>query len=325
MREIRESDEEEQDGGDDGYVASFGPWSVFANLEAEWFDQSRPSYANERGFDGDRVRGTIGADYRMTSKSHIGLMLHYEDFSTKFDEELPGTGFAPTGEAGSIKAETISATVFANFSLSDAAWLDASAGLGWSDNVFRRNALFQPSTRRFTLPVQTRGTADGKQFFASLGMGYDFYSGALSIGPYVRGRYVRSTVDAYAEEDLSGTGLQLAVGKQKAVSLASVLGVQMAYPVSTSFGVVLPQARFEYEHEFKDDARTTLTSFVNDPRGTVFFPVTSDAPDRNYFTAGVGLVFVLPNGVMPFVDYEALLGYRNFDRHRVTAGLRLEF
>ena len=31
-----------------------------------------------------------------------------------------------------------------------------------------------------------------------------------------------------------------------------------------------------------------------------------------------------PNGIMPFIDYEALLGYSNFDRHRVTAGIRFE-
>jgi outer membrane autotransporter protein len=325
MRDLRDEEEDEQTGGDDGYVASFGPWSVFANIEAEWFNQDRLAYANERGFDGDRVRGTIGADYRVNAKTHIGLMLHYEDYKSDFDDELPGNNFAPSGSAGSIKSETISATLFANASLSENAWLDAAVGLGWSDNVFRRNALFQPSTRAFTLPVQTRGDADGKQFFASMGMGYDFYDGALAIGPYVRARYVRSTIDAYAEQDLSGSALQLAVDKQKATSLTSVLGVQASYAISTGSGVVLPQVRFEFEHEYEDDARTTLTSFVNDPRGTVFFPVTSDAPDRNYFNVGTGLVFVLPNGVMPFVDYEVLLGYRNFDRHRVTAGLRLEF
>ena len=150
-------------------------------------------------------------------------------------------------------------------------------------------------------------------------------TGALSIGPYIRGRYVRSKIDGYVEEDLSSSALQLAVGRQKATSLTSVLGTQLSYPISTSWGVIMPQARFEYEHEFEDDPRTTLTSFVNDPRGTAFFGVTTDAPDRNYFNAAAGLVMILPNGIMPYIDYEALLGYRNFDRHRLTVGLRLEF
>ena len=34
-----------------------------------------------------------------------------------------------------------------------------------------------------------------------------------SIGPYVRGRYTHSEVDAYSETDLNNTGLAMNVGK----------------------------------------------------------------------------------------------------------------
>lgn len=310
-------------GASSGTIASFGPWGVFANFEGEWFDQSRQPNANERGFDGKRYRGTLGADYRLGAGSHLGLMLSYEDYKSTFDKELSGVNFDPGANAGGVKSNTIAATAFASFALSESGWLDAAAGYAWSDNTFRRNAIFQPSTRTLTRAVDATASADGKQYFVSLGAGFDLAAGPVSVGPYLRGRYVRSDIDGYAETDRNGTGLQLTVEKQKATSLTTVIGASASYAIGTSWGVILPQARLEYEHEFKDDARATITRFALDPN-SVPFAVVTDRPDRNYFNAGLGLLFVLPNGVMPFVDYEALLGYRNFDRQRVTVGIRLE-
>lgn len=310
-------------GADSGTIASFGPWGIFANVEGEWFDQSRRPNANERGFDGKRYRGTVGVDYRLGAGSHLGAMLSYEDYKSTFDTELPGVGFNPAADAGGVKADTIAATVFASFSLAEKAWFDVSAGYAWSDNDFRRNAVFQPSTRTLTRDVRATGSADGEQYFIAVGAGIDLSDGPVSFGPYVRGRYVKSKIDSYVESDAANSGLQLEVEEQEATSLTAVVGASASYAISASWGVIVPQARFEYEHEFDDDSRATITRFALDPNN-VPFAVVTDAPDRNYFNAGLGLLFVLPNGVMPFVDYEALLGYRNFDRHRVTVGLRLE-
>jgi uncharacterized protein YhjY with autotransporter beta-barrel domain len=323
LEALRDEDNGEP-GADTGKIAGFGPWSVFANFEAEWFEQDRQPYANERAYDGDRYRGTIGVDYRLNSGSHIGLSLSYEDYSSSFVADLPGNNFVPQANGGGVKNEAIAATVFASFALGENAWVDASAGIGWTDYDFRRNATFQESSRTIAqTDVNATGSADGKQYFASLGLGYDYSAGALSIGPYARARWTRSTIDAYTETDTNGSGLALNVSKQRANSFAGVLGVNLSHAIGASWGVIVPQARFEYEHEFDDDAATTFTSFVLDSANTQF-AVVNDAPDRDYFNAGIGLLFVLPNGVMPFIDYEALLGYSNFDRHRITAGIRFE-
>lgn len=306
-------------------IASFGPWSVFTTIEGEWFDQSRRAFDNERGFDGDRVRGSVGADRRIGRTGHIGAMISYETYKLTFDREPAAMGFIPLANAGSHRAETISGTAFATFELGGGGWIDVSAGYGTSDNDFRRNAIFQPSTRRTAVNVNTRGSADGDQIFASIGAGYDFSHGSWSVGPYLRGRYVRSEIDAYAETDIGPlSGLAIEVPQQKATSLAAILGLRSTYAIGTRWGVIVPQARAEYEHEFEDDARTTSVQFVLDPRN-VGLPVTSDAPDRDHFNVGAGLLFVLPHGISPFIDYEALLGYAGFDRHRVAAGLRIEF
>jgi uncharacterized protein with beta-barrel porin domain len=311
-------------GADAGTVAAFGPWSIFGSVEGEWFDQSRPAFANERGFDGKRYRATIGLDRRLSAASLIGIMLGYDDYSSEFDADRAGTAFTPQGDAGSVDSKDFTVTIFGSVALASSLWLDASAGIGFSDYDFRRNAQFQESSR--TVPqtnVRTRGSANGREYFASVGAGYDLADGAFSFGPYVRGRFTRTRIDRYTEEDLGGSGLAMNVSASRATSLTSIMGGRASYAISTSWGVIVPQARFEYEHEFEDDPRATATSFVLDAAGNQF-RVASDSPDRNYFNAGASLLFVLPNGWMPFVDYEGLIGYSDFKRHRVTAGLRVE-
>lgn len=96
-------------------------------------------------------------------------------------------------------------------------------------------------------------------------------------------------------------------------------GLRVSYSIGTRWGVLVPQGRLEWEHEFDKDALTTNTTFLLDSNGNPF-TLTGDDPDRNYFNLGLSLVAILPNGLMPFIDYEGLLGYDDLDRHRITAG-----
>ncbi len=305
--------------------SAFNGVGVFASLQGEDFNQDRAQFANERGFDGRAYRFSAGVDRRLASGAVIGLSLSYGNYSSDFDPNRAGNAFIPLPDAGGVDVEDLTLTGYAGLTLSPGVWLDASAGIGFSDYDFRRNAIFQASTRNIPQTnILARGSADGRQYHAALGLGYDAAFGANSLGAYVRGRVVHTRIDSYAERDPANTGLALNIGASRGTSVVSIVGVRASRAISASWGVVVPQARFEYEHEFDDDPRPTATRLQAD-RGNTTFLVTNDAPDRDAFNAGVGLLFVLPNGWMPYVDYEALIGYRDFDRYRLTAGLRVEF
>jgi outer membrane autotransporter protein len=302
-----------------------GAFSLFGSVQGEWSDQDRAAFQNERGWDGDATRFTVGADYRLSPTATIGASVSFGDSDLDYDASPSGNAFTPQADAGGVAVDDVTVTVFGAFRLSERVWMDAAAGLGWADYDLRRNAVFQESNRLVPQTnVAATASPDGRQTFATVGLGYDAEMGALSVGPYARLRLTRTKVDAYAETDTAASGLALNVGKGRGRSLVSVLGVRASYAASTSWGVVVPQGRFEHEHEFEDDARSTLTSLALDS-GSTAFAVRNDAPDRNAFNVGAGLLFVLPGGWMPYVDYEALLGYRGMDRHRLTAGLRVEF
>lgn len=307
-----------------GEAAKDGAFSLFGSVQGEWSDQDRAAFANERGFDADATRITVGLDYRMSPTATVGASLSFGDYSSDFDANLAGNAFAPQADAGGMDSEDITVTLFGTFALSPQIYLDATAGLGFTDYDLSRNATFQESNRLIPQTnVRAIASPDGREYFGSLGIGYDAQMEGLSLGPYARVRITKSRIDSYAEAD-GGTGLGLRVGKSRNTSLASIVGVRASYAISQPWGVILPQARAEFEHEFDDDARSTTTSLLLDPARNAF-RVTNDRPDRNSFNLGAGLLFVLPNGWMPYVDYEGLVGYRDSSRHRVTAGIRVEF
>jgi hypothetical protein len=76
----------------------------------------------------------------------------------------------------------------------------------------------------------------------------------------------------------------------------------------------------EYVHEFLNDRRTVHATAID---GSAVSFVT-DPPDRDYFNVGGGVVFVLPDGISPFLNYTAEVANRFEEVHTVTAGVRLE-
>lgn len=331
LEALRDEDADKP-GAETGRIAGFGPWSIFASVEGEWFEQSRGGADLERGFDGDRFRGTIGTDYRLSSQTVLGLAVSFEKAKLKFDGDpnglsnAVGAAFNAPTSAGSRKADTWTVSGFMSSMLSDTVWVDLNAGYGWSSNRLRRNATYQAQFTPNTTSFTAIGSPDGKQLHASGGIGIDLAKGSFSFGPYARMRYVRTTVEGYTERDGGASGLTFVVEKQRASSLVQILGVRASWAVSTGWGVLVPQVRVEYEHEFKVDQRTTSVRFATQPTtNSLFLPVTSDRRDPNYLTAAAGLTFVLPHGTSLFVEYEGLLGYSNFERHRLGAGVRLEF
>ncbi|MBL8772628.1 MAG: autotransporter outer membrane beta-barrel domain-containing protein [Phenylobacterium sp.] len=301
-----------------------GGFGFFGSVQGEWSDQDRGPFDNERGFDADAWRITAGVDWRLSPNTIVGLSATYSDYGSDFDANRPGNAFTPQADAGGIDTEQVTILAFGSTSLSDAVWLDASAGVGFADHRIRRNATFQESNRLIPQTnVRAVGSPDGREYHAAVGLGYDGQMGPLSLGPYARLRYIRTKIDAYTERD-GGVGLALNVSRARSTSFTSILGARASYAIGASWGVVVPQARVEFEHEFDDDARTATTRLALDPARTPF-RLSNDAPDRNAFNLGASLLFVLPNGFAPYVDYEGQVGYRDASRHRVSAGFRSRF
>jgi len=77
-------------------------------------------------------------------------------------------------------------------------------------------------------------------------------------------------------------------------------------------------------HEFLDDSRQIVSTYVHDPR-SIPLTVVTDQPDRTYYTMGVGLSAVLTNGVQLYGQVRSLLDLDDLNEFSTTAGVRFAF
>jgi outer membrane autotransporter protein len=315
-REVQERLEGKRDEGADPAAG----WSAYFHGRGQFLD--REESLRERGFEADAYGFHLGADKRLSDRAVAGLLLAYDRTDSEFDRDQPAVNFSPPRNDGTTDVNAYSLTAYGSFQLLEAVWAEGSLGYGYTDYELVRRAVFQESTR--TAPqtdVQARADSHGHELMTSAAIGFDQAFGGAELGGYARLNYSLSSVSGYRERDSSGLAIRASGERQS--SLTTVAGVRAGYSLSASFGVVVPQLRFEWEHEYLRDARGYESRFLEDAAGQVF-TVRSGSPDRDTFNAGAGVMLVLPNGWMPFADYEGLIGHRYQSRHRVLLGLRKE-
>lgn len=329
-KETRERGERVREGeaslGDEAESATFGRWSLLAHLRGEGFDTERnPGGDPERGYDGDQQSFEVGVDYRVSDVLTWGGIVTVERLDSDFDRDLQeGAPFDPASTAGSIETESTNLTLFASYVPAGRLYFDGAVGLLSTDYTFRRNSVFQESGRSDQVAVRTEGTPDGTGWWASANLGHETQRGGWSLGPYGGIVVASSKVDAYTELDLNNSGLAMQIGETNRDSVLAHLGFGASYAISTRGGVWVPQFRLEWNHEFDNDPLDVVTSYALDEAGTEF-GLLGEEPDEDYFSLKLALVGVRANGWFPFVDVEALLGYEDFNRYRLTLGLRKDY
>lgn len=275
---------------------------AYANVSYNNGDRSATS--REDGFDFDGAGITLGADYRFTDNLVAGVAANYN--KTDVDIALG---------LGNVETQSNSLSLYGTY-YTGAFYVDGHANFGRNEYDTSRTIVY-PTVSRVA-----KGSTDGNQYTLNLGAGYDIARGSFTFTPYGRIEYLNLKIDGYSES--GADGLDLLIEGQRIKSLQSALGVQASYSHSASWGILTPQLRLEWIHEFKNNNRGIVAKYVNDPFDT-FFAVPTDDPDRNYFGIGAGVSATFPNGVSAFINYETVQGLRHVDHHSVMGGVRLEF
>ena len=266
---------------------------------------SSDASSEEAGYDVDFYSLTVGADYRITDSASAGLALGYAGAKSDFDNN-----------GGDMKSTAYNIIGYGTVSLTDRIFVDGSLGYARNDFDISRRIVYANVNRT------ANGDTDGDEFSASLGGGMDFFAGGVTITPTLRADYLGSKIDGFTENGAQGLNLQF--GDQSLRSITGSAGVEASYAISTNWGVVVPQARLAWVHEFDDDSRAITVQYAADPNGNQFSVIT-DKPDRDYVDLGLSVSTVLPGGNNAFVDYSTVLGHSSITSHMLTLGLRIEF
>ncbi len=285
----------------------FPPLNFWGKVDSDF--GSVDTTFTQAGFDFDNHNFVFGADYRLTDAWVAGGSFSYRNSNASFD-----------ANRGETKNDSYNGTLYTSYNITDAAYINATASYAGFSYDTHRNIVAPDASG--TLQTSTANASpDGGQYSFSWGGGYDFHHHALTVSPYARGEYINLDIDAYSE---SGSAFAARFGKQTVESLTSTLGIQSAYAFSFPWGVLIPQLRGEWHHQFMDGQRQVKAGFVNDTSNQSFI-LTSDGPTRDYYTFGAEVSSVLPGGVSAFLAYESLLSYSSINSNKLMLGARLEF
>ncbi|HZF32262.1 MAG TPA: autotransporter outer membrane beta-barrel domain-containing protein, partial [Candidatus Angelobacter sp.] len=287
-----------QPGGGAADTASFAGLNLFVSGD---YQNKEKDQAAEAGFTSDRAGITFGLDSPM-DWGVIGGAFSYNHTWGQFDDN-----------GGDFGLDSWSGLLYGSYYPSDASFIDGVIGLGLKKSLTDRRVINNGNI----LAGDAKGDTAGFEFQTSVSGGYDFTFDNFTVGPRLGIHYLRTEYNAFTE---TGTPMALNYPDQVEDSLTSTLGFQGSVAISTSFGVVVPQVNAEYVHEFLNDRRTVHATELDGDAATF----VTDPPDRDYFNVGAGLVFVLPDGVSPFLSYSAEVANRFEEVHTVTAGVRIE-
>jgi outer membrane lipase/esterase len=304
-------------------AGSSGRLGVFINGNYATGTLDRTS--REAGVDFDSGGFTAGVDYRLTPNLILGAAFGYLRTSADYSQS-----------GGSLDSDDYSGTLYGTYYVTDQFYLDGTATVGGTDYSIDRRIQYAvpgvPQTGGGITTVNQTARADTGAIWYAFGLsgGYDFQFSGFTVGPIGRLAYVRTEIDSYQEKidsTTAGSGLALNVGSQTVESFTTSLGGQASYSFSTPFGVIVPTVRFEWIHEFLNDARSIKAHFVQDPTPSTGTTITwkSDQPDRDFFTIGAGLAATFPRGFSAFVLYETVVDLRDVTVHSVVGGVRMTF
>jgi outer membrane autotransporter protein len=293
-------------GGASEDSTSYEGLSVYVSSNYENKDHDNTDF--ETGFDSNKGGLTMGLDGRIGTTAIIGGAVDYGHTWGNFDHD-----------GGDFSLDSVGALFYGSYFPSDQSFIDAV--VGGAAKSYELNRQFTRLVPGGPAITPSKGDTDGFEFTSSLAGGYDFTFDALTIGPRAGLYYKRTEFNSFSEK---GGVLALRYEDEVEDSLTTRIGGQATYAISTSFGVIVPQVTAEYVHEFLNGQQAIHAQSVLDPTPAGAVSYLTNPPDRNYAEIGAGVVFVLPNGVSPYINYQAEIANQFDQIQTVTVGVRLE-
>lgn len=266
----------------------------------------------EDGYQSSSSGVTVFADTNLTDRWVGGLALMLARQTLDFD----GGGNSRTNSRG--------VTGYAIFRPDDGQWLGLYVDRGWLSSRRDRAGSFAQywlgTVFLASLPGQQTADYSSHDIGFGVSAGLEQRTGPVSITPIAAIDWKHQRVPAYTES--GGTGLELAFDPASRTSLRSALGLRLATAVPALNWMLEPYASAQWDHEFRDDARTLSVSFADDTRATRF-SYRTDGPDRNWGEFGLGIVAVSPGGTQLFAGFRTTVGQSILRSNAVAIGLRM--
>jgi outer membrane lipase/esterase len=294
-------------------------WSGDFGLYMNWLGQfgSRDTTSRQNGYSFTNAGVIAGADYRFTPQLAAGVAFDYTHASTDFDTS------AISASGQSMDSDLFQGTLYATYSVTNSLFLNGSASIGSGTSASQRHIVIPSMTALAGVDRMATGSFGTANRSVTIGGGYALPVGDLTLTPTVRVQYLYVSSDGFTENGASG--LDLTYGSSGHNAYLSFVGGQAQYAIPTRFGVLYPNAQFNWAHQYNNSNGAVSVAYSNDPLLLSNFVLPADQPDRNYFDLGVGLALQLAPNQSVFINYDAILGLSHTSYNSIVAGLRVTF
>lgn len=292
---------------DASYNQLVSPWGFFINGQITSGDYTYAD-ARDEGFDFDTDGVTAGIDYRLSSKTIIGMAIGYANFDST------------VGEDAKMQSSALTFSAYGSFNVTDNFYIDAKASFGNPEFDQQRTIQFTMMDR--DTDKIAAGETEGTQQSIVFSSGYQFNKNGWQLTPSISAEYTKTTVDEFVET--GAAAWNVGFSEQNFSTNRFTLGFQANKSISLSKGVLIPSVGYQLIHENQNGDNVILMRISGMPNGE-FFEVGTDFNDGDYSTAQVGLTFVSSRGKQAYLQYSKVFGWDGFDRYTLNLGARFEF
>jgi len=254
------------------------PFHIWADGSMEFGNQQANGlYSNRFSTDGL----TVGADGTLFRNFKGGLA-----FGFGFDQSDVGS------DGSNVKSASYNATAYGSYKFARSTYLDMFVGMG-RVNFDTNRWSSQGNT---TLASNRSGT----EAYGSIALTQDIRFGGAKVAPY--GRLDASWL-ALGSATESGSSAYAMTYQGMAVStLSGVLGTRLSWSQAMAWGLISPQLRVEYRHDF-NGAYDQALYFAN-VGGAQSASVAQGAIGQDAYTLGLGLDAAFAHGAGVSVEYD---------------------
>lgn len=269
----------------------------------------RDSEDEELGFDYRNLGFTMGSDYRVSDTAIVGGAFSYLNSLQDFNSNK-----------GEIDVNTVAFSGYAAKQIQNF-YVNAIATYAHAEVDLEREINYGGGAVDRT----AKGDTSSDEFSIAAGGGYEFEYQGLTYGPMMEWEWIWLEIRSFTES--GADGLNLEHSHDSMTSATVDLGLEGSFPISTRFGVVVPQLTVAWAHQFEDDSREIRAryEFDNTGAGEGEFFVKTDSPDRNYAKISTAISMQFKRGLSGFASYQALVGHNRLSLHAFTFGGRMSF
>ena len=265
---------------------------------------SRDHTGNYGGYDFHNQNLTLGADYRITDKTIVGLATGYASARSN----------ASQGDTH-LDSDTWNLSLYGNYYPTSIWYVDWVLGYGHSNMDSRRAVDFG------TLTSTSTGSTQGSQWNAALDSGVDVEVRGFQVGGQIGAEYRAARVDGYTEHNTAG--LDLIVGMQRSEAVTGSIGTHVSKAFGLSEGVVIPQLDLTWNKALKRDTHAVTAKLAILPQAGNF-SIQTPSEDSDYYDLGLSVTGVFPHGYSGFMRYGTELGHADYTVSTWELGGRME-